>query len=123
VPLVGVFGIVLAAVGIYGILSYTTGRRAREIGLRVALGASRREVVYDVTARTLKACGSGLAIGFAGAAFLAVVLESLVVEVQPFSPGVYGVAVSAALAVAVVAGVGPVLKALRIHPRTALAGD
>ncbi len=116
-------GIVLAAVGIYGILSYTTGRRAREIGLRVALGASRREVVYDVTARTLKACGSGLAVGFAGAAFLAVVLESLVVEVQPFSPGVYGVAVSAALAVAVVAGVGPVLKALRIHPRTALAGD
>jgi ABC-type antimicrobial peptide transport system permease subunit len=109
-------GIVLAAVGIYGILSYTTGRRAREIGLRVALGASRR-------ARTLKACGSGLAVGFAGAAFLAVVLESLVVEVQPFSPGVYGVAVSAALAVAVVAGVGPVLKALRIHPRTALAGD
>jgi predicted permease len=118
-----VIGIALAAVGIYGMLSYATGRRSRELGLRVALGASRLEVVRDVTRRTLRSCIAGLVVGLAVSLVATRFLEALIPGVPTFQPGVFASAAVGALLVAVLASVGPSLRALRIHPRTALAGD
>jgi putative ABC transport system permease protein len=116
-------GVVLAAVGIYGVLSYSTGRRTREIGLRVALGAGRWEVTSDLLARTLRSCALGLGAGILGALLLSGIIQSLVVDATLFSPWVYILSVLGLCSVAIAAAAGPTLRALRIHPRSALAGE
>lgn len=124
--LLGLFagiGLLMAAVGIYGVLSYVTGRRTREIGLRVALGARRGDVVRNVTGRTMRTCAVGLMVGLLSAAVLARVMESLVVEVSAFSPTVYGAAALGVLGIAALASAVPALRALRVQPRTALAEE
>lgn len=116
-------GVTLAAVGIYGVLSYTTGRRTREIGLRVALGARRSTVLYEVTASTMGACGLGLVAGLLVSVAISSLLETLVVELPSSSSGVYLLATALALGVGTMAAVGPAVRALKVQPRTALDGD
>lgn len=113
-------GLVIAAVGIYGVLSYVTGRRTREIGVRVALGASRGQVVWSVAARTLATCVVGLAVGLGGAALLIRATGGFVVELATVSTSVYAGAGAAALLVAAAAAAAPTFRALSVHPRTAL---
>jgi ABC-type antimicrobial peptide transport system permease subunit len=116
-------GLLMAGVGIYGVLSYVTGRRTREIGLRVALGARRWDVMREVTVRTLGTCAVGLAVGCLGAAGMARMMESLVVDVRAFSPLVYGSTALVVLAMALAASAPPTMRALRIHPREALGQE
>lgn len=112
--------LLLSAVGIYGVLAYTVTQRTRELGIRVALGATVRDVVGMVVGQGLKLAGIGLVIGFAGALALTRFMTTLLFEVQPTDPGVFlAVAVSLA-AVAVAASFVPSLRALRIRPAIAL---
>lgn len=112
--------LLLSAVGIYGVLAYTVTQRTREFGIRVALGATVRDVVGKVVGQGLKLAGIGLVIGFAGALALTRFMTTLLFEVRPTDPGVF-VAVAVALTVvAVVASFVPSLRALRIRPANAL---
>ncbi len=112
--------LLLSAIGIYGVLAYAVTQRTRELGIRVALGATVPDVVSMVVGQGLKLAGIGLVIGFLGALALTRLMTTLLFEVAPTDPGVF-LAVAVALAfVAVVASFVPSLRALRIRPAIAL---
>jgi putative ABC transport system permease protein len=121
--LVGTFSLLsllLAAVGLYGVLSYGVTQQTSEIGLRMALGASRTKVTGDLLRRTLTLTGSGIAVGLIGAAFATRALSTLLYEVSSTDPAAFAtVAVLMAL-VAAVACIVPVRRATTIDPLAAL---
>jgi putative ABC transport system permease protein len=121
--LLGLFAVVataLAAVGIYGVMSYSVEQRTREIGVRVALGAARWDVLKLVMRRALVVTASGLAVGIAGAALLTRLISSELWEVKPNDP-VTLVGVSLLLAaIAIFACLVPVRRALAVDPNIAL---
>jgi len=117
----GVLGLCLAAVGLYGVLFYAVSRRIREIGVRVALGAGPGDILCAVFGESFWLVGLGMAIGL-GVALLATrpLAMFLVPDLSPADPASY-IVVSAILAlVATLATVSPALHALRIDPMTAL---
>ena len=122
----GVFALValtLAAIGTYGVLSYVVNERRREIGIRVALGASSGEIVRLVLGQGMKSAALGVGIGLAGALALANGTRSLLFAVSPTDPLTYvGVAI-ALFAVALVASFFPAHRALRINPLEAIRSD
>ena len=108
--------LLLAAVGIYSVLSYSVRRRVREIGIRMALGAQIGDVLRMVVIEGMKPTGLGLAIGLAGALALGRVVSKLVYGVSPADPVTF-VAVSVLLvAVALAASVIPAWRATRVEP-------
>ncbi|MGB7718914.1 MAG: ABC transporter permease [Bryobacteraceae bacterium] len=112
--------VLLAAIGIYGVLAYSVEQRTREFGIRVALGAGGREVVGMVVGQGLRMAGLGLAAGAAGAFALTRMMSALLFDVRPSDPGVF-VAVAAVLgAVAAVASLIPSARAARIPAAVAL---
>ncbi len=112
--------VLLAAVGIYGVLAYSVDQRTREFGIRVALGAGGREVVGMVVGQGLRMAGLGLAAGAAGAFALTRMMSALLFDVRPSDPAVF-VAVAAVLgAVAAVASLIPSARAARIPAAVAL---
>jgi len=121
--LLGLFAacaIVIAGVGLFGVLSYAVALRTREIGLRVALGARPRDVVRLVAGRGLRLTGVGLALGLLASALLGRSVAGLLYGVRPQDPtGIAAVAL-ALLAVAVLASALPALRAARIDPQRAL---
>jgi predicted permease len=115
-----VLAVVLSAVGIYGVVSSFVGQRTSEIGVRMALGASRAQVIRIVLAQSLVPVGAGLFVGLIGAVALGRFVEGLLFEVSPLDPlmlggGVLSLALVAGLACAV-----PARRAARIDPVTAL---
>jgi len=115
-----VFALVLAGIGIYGVVAYSVAERTHEIGIRVALGAGRGNVIAMVLRRLLVLVVPGVALGIAGALATTRVLSSLLFEVKPNDPVTFiGVAVLLA-AVAVVAGLVPARRASRVDPLVAL---
>lgn len=121
--LIGAFSVValvLAAIGIYGVVAYSVAERTHEIGIRVALGAARADVVGMVLHRLLLVLIPGVALGVIGALATTRVLESLLFEIRPNDPTTFiGVAVLLA-AVAIVAGAAPARRASRVDPLVAL---
>jgi predicted permease len=118
-----VLGLLLAALGIYGVISYTVTRRTQEIGIRMALGASARHVQRNVLESTLKLALWGIAIGVVASIGTARLLASLLFDTSPWDAATYlGMAV-ALLAVAAAAGYVPALRASRIDPLVALRAD
>ncbi|HEY6946383.1 MAG TPA: ABC transporter permease [Candidatus Acidoferrum sp.] len=121
--LVGIFAmlaVALAAVGIYGVMSYTVSQRTQEIGVRMALGAQASDVRSMVLAQTIKLTAVGVAIGLAGAFGVARFLTSLLFGVGTHDPVTFlGVAVFLIL-VAVVAAYLPARRAMRVDPIVAL---
>jgi len=112
--------LVLVAVGIYGVISYSVGRRTHEIGIRMALGAQPADVVKLVVGQGLKLIGVGLAIGSLSAVLATRALRSLLFEVRPTDPLTFlGVAVVLSL-VAVAACYLPARRATRVDPIVAL---
>jgi putative ABC transport system permease protein len=112
--------LLLAAVGIYSVLSYSVKRSVREIGIRLALGAPVREVLRMVVFEAMKPTLLGVAIGTAGALALGRVLSSLIFGVRPTDPLTF-VAVAALLAaVALVASIVPAYRATKVDPMVAL---
>jgi putative ABC transport system permease protein len=113
----------LAAVGVYGVISYSASQRVREIGIRVALGASRSEVVRLVTAEGLRLTAAGIAMGLLAAAAATRLLSALLFEMQPLDlPTFAGSAVLIA-AVALAASLLPAARASRIDPSVALRSE
>ncbi len=112
--------LVLALGGIYGVLSYVVGQRVREIGIRVALGASRTGVVRLVLRHGLVLVAVGLGLGFAAAAAAGRVLETLLVGVSPHDPATF-VGVTVVLGgAALLAALVPARRALRVDPGSVL---
>ncbi|HEX6899972.1 MAG TPA: ABC transporter permease [Thermoanaerobaculia bacterium] len=117
----GVIGLVLAAVGIYGVIAYFVGQRTQEIGLRMALGATENRVLAMVTWQALRPVLAGLAVGVAGAAAASRVLSSLLYGVTATDPATFaGVLVVLAVA-ALLASWVPARRAARVDPSRALA--
>ena len=118
-----VAALLLAAVGIYGVLSYTVTQRTGEIGVRMALGAERRQVVRDVVAQGTTLALLGATIGVAGALGLARVLRTLLVGVSAQDPAIFAAVPGTLILVAVLASWLPALRASRIQPVEALRYD
>ena len=124
--LLGFFGtgaLVLAAIGIYGVISYTVVRRTREIGVRIALGAQQGDVVRMVVGAGGRLALVGVAIGVVGALALSRLIASMLYGVKPWDPATF-VAVPIILgAVALTAAWLPARRAARTDPAVALAAD
>jgi putative ABC transport system permease protein len=124
--LLGLFGavaLVLAGVGIYGVMNYSVTRRTREIGIRMSLGASRADVLRMVILQAGAQALAGTLVGVAGALFLSKLMAQLLFAVQPTDPVTF-VAVTVVLgAAALVASGVPARKAMRIEPMTALRSE
>ena len=112
--------LLLAAVGIYGVMSYYVSRRTHEIGIRISLGASRLDVLRMVVRQgaTLALIGSG--IGLAGGLLLARVMKELLYGVVPFDPLTFVSVAALLLAVALAATCVPARRAMRVDPMVAL---
>jgi predicted permease len=118
---VGVLGLALAAIGLYGVLLYSVSRRIREIGLRVALGANPRSVLGLVLRQSASLAGAGIAIGLALAVFAVRPLAMfLTPEIRTADPENFLAVAAVLFAVALAATVPPALRALRIDPIAAL---
>jgi putative ABC transport system permease protein len=124
--LLGLFGVValiLAAVGIYGVMNYSVSRRTREIGIRISLGASRGDVLRMVFLRALAQALTGTAAGAAGAVLLSRLMAKMVYGVRPTDTLTFtGVTILLGLAALIATGV-PARKAARIEPMTALRSE
>jgi putative ABC transport system permease protein len=112
--------LLLSAVGIYGVLGFSVGRRTREFGVRMALGASRATVMRGVLVHSAWLVLPGAAAGLAGALALSRTLASQLFEIGADDPATYAAAVSALLLAALVASLAPVLRAVRVDPLVAL---
>ena len=119
----GILALVLAAIGISGVLSYSVSRRTREIGVRVALGATRGEVGRLVLREGLLMTGGGIGIGLVAAVVLSRFMASVLYEVKPGDPLTYIVVATVLLTVAVVATLVPVRRATAVDPLVALRSD
>jgi predicted permease len=124
--LLGVFAglaLVLACLGVYGVLAYAVAQRTREIGVRMAMGAKPGDVTRMILGRGMKLSAVGLLAGGALAAGLGALLRTLLFGVTPAAPGIYAGTAAALVLVAVMACVIPALRAARVDPAVALRNE
>ncbi|MEQ9569604.1 MAG: FtsX-like permease family protein, partial [Longimicrobiales bacterium] len=119
----GGLALLLAGIGVYGLLSFVVSTRIREFGIRAALGADRGTIVGEVVLRSLTLTLAGLALGAFGAWAGARALRSQLVDVAPTDGAAYAVSVGVILAAATLAALVPALRAARIDPVEALRSD
>lgn len=115
--------LVLAAVGIYGVMSYSVAQQTREIGLRMALGAQRKDILAMTVARGMKLAGFGLVAGFGLALILTRVMASLLFGISATDPLTYLSLSFVLLAIATLASYLPALRASRVDPMVALRAE
>jgi len=116
----GGVALLLAALGVYGLLSFVVGQQTSELGLRMALGATPRDVLQQVLGRGLRLVAPGLTLGVGLAAAMARVLRGLFFEVDPLDPWTYAACTALLLAAALLAAGTPAARAARIDPAQAL---
>jgi putative ABC transport system permease protein len=115
--------LLLSSVGIYGVLSYMVAQRTRDIGIRMALGASQGQIVWDVLSFGVRLAGIGLAIGLAAALAATRLLSSLLYGVRPTDAITFGAVSLILLVVALIASYLPARRATRVDPLVALRYD
>jgi predicted permease len=113
----------LAAVGVYGVMAYSVSQRTTEIGLRMALGAKQMSVVGMVMAEALRLAGAGLVIGLFGAMWASRLLRAQLFGVSSGDPAVFAGMLGLILAVALTAAFIPALRASKVEPSEALRQD
>ncbi len=121
--LFGIFAalaLLLAAIGIYGVLAYLTSRRVPEIGVRIALGATSPQVLWMVLRQSLAMIGAGIAVGAAGSWFATRYLAQSVEGVRSLEPGTFTAMIALLVAAALAASFLPARRASRIDPMQAL---
>jgi len=116
----GVLALVLACVGLYGTMSYAVARRTSEIGIRMALGARRREMLWMVLRETVLLVAMGVAIGLPAALAATRLLQDYLFELKATDPATIAAAAMMLVAIAVLAGYLPAKRAARVDPMTAL---
>jgi predicted permease len=115
-----VIALVLAAIGLYGLLSYMVVQRTREIGLRMALGAQRVDVLRMIAQRGLMLSLVGVGVGIAVSAVLTRLISGMLFEVRPTDPVIYAGTAALLLVVSVAASSAPALRAARLDPMQTL---
>ena len=115
--------VLLAVVGVYGVVSYTVSRRTREMGVRMALGASSRSAVGLVLTQAVRVVGGGAAVGVVVALASGRVLQGLLYGVEPVDPATYAMVVAITLAVGLMAAAVPAVRAARVDPVEALRAE
>jgi putative ABC transport system permease protein len=124
--LLGLFAIVamaLAAIGLFGVMAYLVSQRTREIGVRLALGATRSTVFRLIIGRGLALAAIGVVLGVAGAAWLTRLMKSLLFSVSTADPLTFFVVPVAMLVVALIACYIPARRAMRVDPVVALRAE
>jgi predicted permease len=116
----GALAVLLAAVGLYGVMAYGMSRRRSEIGIRMALGARPGDIRWLALAESLQLTGAGLAIGIPGALASGKLIQSLLSDIKGTNPWILGAAVVVMTAVSLVAGWIPAARAARTDPNSAL---
>ena len=115
--------LLLAMIGIYGVMSYAVTRRTQEIGIRMALGAARGEVLGMILRNGMRLVGAGLLLGAAAAFPLTRLIDTLLYGVAPGDPVAFLAAAGALAAVALLACLLPAARATRIAPASALRNE
>jgi putative ABC transport system permease protein len=121
-----VFGgvaLVLAAVGVYGVVSHSVAGRTREIGVRIALGATRRQVLRLFLGQSVVTSAVGIVIGVGAVLLLSRFLRDLLFEVQPNDASTISISAAVLFVVAIAACYLPALRATRVNPTAALRGE
>jgi len=118
--LFGGLATLLAVIGLYGVMAYTVEQRTREIGIRMALGAQRRNVLWLVMHEVLAMVGIGLAIGLPAAWLSSRLVASLLYGIRPNDPAAIAAAAAVLAGVALLAGYIPAVRASRVDPMRAL---
>jgi ABC-type antimicrobial peptide transport system permease subunit len=121
--LASIFGglaLALACIGLYGVLSYTVARRTAELGVRMALGASRGAVLWLVLKQILVVIGTGVLIGWALSLASVRAISSLLFGLSPYDPATMLGAAAVLLAVSILAGLKPAWRAAHVDPTEAL---
>jgi predicted permease len=113
----------LAAVGIYGLVAYSVVQRTREIGVRMAMGATRRDVVQLVLGQGTRLAAAGVALGVGGALLASRVASTMLFEVSPFDLPTFMASALLLLGVAALASLLPALRASRIDPQAAIRAE
>jgi putative ABC transport system permease protein len=116
----GAIALALAALGVFGVVSYAVSRRTNEMGVRLALGATPQSVMGLILHQSMRPVLAGLVAGLAGAAALGGLLESLLFGVQAFDPALYAAVAALVVAVSVTACYLPARRAARVDPMAAL---
>ena len=116
----GLLGVLLATLGVYGLISYTVVQRSREVAIRRAVGAPTRHIVRVVVGTSLGLAAAGLGLGLAAGSLTAPVLGGLLVDVSPRDPIAAGAATLFVLATVVVASMPPAVRAARVDPLAVL---
>ena len=120
VLLFAVMGLVLAAVGLYGLLSYLVTERTNEIGIRMALGAQRGEVMRIIFLDGLRPTWLGLLVGLFAGGGCAQLIRSLLFGVEPLDAKIFAVVAAVVMGISVAACTYPAWRAARVDPMTAL---
>jgi putative ABC transport system permease protein len=110
----------LAAIGIYGLMAYAVTLRTREIGIRLAIGATPIDVLRLIVRQTSRVAFVGMLIGLGGALMLTRVLRAMLFNVSPLDPVTFAAAGALLFGIAILAGYVPARKAAGIDPQTAI---
>jgi putative ABC transport system permease protein len=112
--------VLLTAVGIYGVLAYDISKRTHELGIRTAIGATRKQIVWLVFSQGMKKAGVGLILGIIGALLMSHFMASFLFDVQPTDPLTYLLVSILLISISMLASYLPALRATRIEPMNAL---
>ncbi len=118
-----ILAVLMAAAGLYGVISFNVARRTKEIGLRMALGAGSRRILGSVLAEGIALAGFGIAIGLVAATMLGRFLDAMIFGISAHDPLTLIAAVLVLLAMAAIATLQPALRAARVDPTTSIRAE
>jgi ABC-type antimicrobial peptide transport system permease subunit len=118
--LFGVLALILASIGLFGVMSYSVVRRTNEIGIRMALGAEKRDVIRMVLSESLRMVAVGVVLGVAVALVAGRFVQTMLFGLKPTDPVTIGLAALILIAVALLAGYLPARRAAKVDPLVAL---